>query len=374
MSAVVTRQRTFAKSLAAAVVLAVALAAPSGAFAATVALSGSTIAFTADSYEENLVLVTQDADEPGSPYVIRDTGTGATGPVVVADGDGAGGGCDASGATAICPSAGVAAISGRLGDEADSWTGSGLNIRVGVSGGDGNDVLAGGDRNDALDGGPGSDLLEGDAGDDVLVGGAGNDELIGGSGEDDFDAGDGDDSVNAEDGLRDVRISCGAGTDAVRLDPADTVGSDCETKQGPGATQGEAPRPQQTPIRDCDSANVRYKRTQFGEEFPHAVVTGTCRNMEGKPVLWGLRHRSGSPEEMQYRCKLRRDGDRAFYIFKVGRSEPLYRSSLRFSHGKPYDGPFPSGRYGAVLYLKRSDGSTNRVRVRFRLDWSKLPR
>ncbi|MBB3289202.1 MULTISPECIES: calcium-binding protein [unclassified Rhizobium] len=59
-----------------------------------------------------------------------------------------------------------------------------LQLRLHVSGGDGNDTLNGYNGNDALYGGAGTDILNGGIGDDSLYGGADDDQLFGGAGND----------------------------------------------------------------------------------------------------------------------------------------------------------------------------------------------
>lgn len=59
-----------------------------------------------------------------------------------------------------------------------------IGVRIGINGGDGNDVLVGGTDGDVLDGGAGDDTLEGGSGDDFLDGGAGFDFLSAGPGVD----------------------------------------------------------------------------------------------------------------------------------------------------------------------------------------------
>ncbi len=111
----------------------------------------------------------------------------------------------------------------------------------------GDDELRGGDGNDTIDGGAGADVLDGGFGDDELTGGPGRDRISA-----DLAGGDcgpmwckhphGNDVVEARDGEADS-ISCGAGTDRVVADAADTVAPDCETVERPGKARADAPRP-----------------------------------------------------------------------------------------------------------------------------------
>ena len=106
----------------------------------------------------------------------------------------------------------------------------------------GDDRLRGGDGPDRLDGGPGADSLDGGFGDDTIVAGPGRDTISA-----DLAGGDcgplwcklpyGNDTVDVRDGEADS-VTCGAGTDTVLADPADTVAPDCETVTRAGAPGG----------------------------------------------------------------------------------------------------------------------------------------
>ncbi len=78
----------------------------------------------------------------------------------------------------------------------------------------------------------GADEIVDGRGKDVIYGGGGVDNLIGYGGDtsvDRFHAGSGNDTVQSRDvpAVRDT-VSCGAGTDTVYADKADTVSGDCE--------------------------------------------------------------------------------------------------------------------------------------------------
>ena len=137
----------------------------------------------------------------------------------------------------------VLAINGLAGD--DTINASGLNagqIKLVISGGDGNDTiqasnggdtLLGGAGNDKLSGGTGDDHFSGNDGDDIIVGGGGNDVidggavndvirtgagidfLQGGSGNDTIDSGGGNDTIDA--GSGDDVVTGGAGNDVAFL-------------------------------------------------------------------------------------------------------------------------------------------------------------
>lgn len=65
------------------------------------------------------------------------------------------------------------------------------------------------------------DALVGDADANLLLGSPGNDTLTGAGGPDALFGEGGDDTLDARDGVRDGRINCGSGTDAVTADLAD---------------------------------------------------------------------------------------------------------------------------------------------------------
>ena len=107
----------------------------------------------------------------------------------------------------------------------------------------GSDELRGGDGADSVDGGTGDDKLDGGYGDDTITGGPGRDSISA-----DLAGGDcgplwckfpyGNDTVDARDGEADS-VTCGAGTDKVLADAADTVAPDCEqVERGADAAPG----------------------------------------------------------------------------------------------------------------------------------------
>ena len=102
-----------------------------------------------------------------------------------------------------------------------------------VVGGSGDDRMTGTSSANTFIGGAGNDTLDGRDGNDVLEGGAGTDSL---------EAGNGDDTLRSRDTVIDT-VNCGAGTDSIDVDAADTVGADCErpaTAPGTGAVPGAA--------------------------------------------------------------------------------------------------------------------------------------
>lgn len=95
-----------------------------------------------------------------------------------------------------------------------------------ILGFDGNDLLSGRSGGDTLRGGPGDDRQYGKSGNDRLAGGPDDDFLRGGGGHDVMKGKTGIDRINARDGHRDVKISCGPGSNRLerakrdrRLDP-----------------------------------------------------------------------------------------------------------------------------------------------------------
>ncbi len=91
-----------------------------------------------------------------------------------------------------------------------------------ILGGDGNDVLGGGLGNDVIRGGLGQDILNGNEGADTLVGDDGRDTISGGAGNDSIDGGLGKDSLSGGDdndtldgGFNDDTITGDAGADVI---------------------------------------------------------------------------------------------------------------------------------------------------------------
>jgi hypothetical protein len=126
-------------------------------------------------------------------------------------------------------------------DGADRITGGGGNDGVDYSGrrrpvradlgasGDGergeNDAIA--SDVEGVVGGDAGDVLRGNRRENVLVGGGGADRLSGGPGYDVLDGGPGNDTIQARDGSIDD-VTCGPGSDALRLDGLDFFTGPCE--------------------------------------------------------------------------------------------------------------------------------------------------
>jgi uncharacterized repeat protein (TIGR01451 family) len=239
---------------AAAAATAFLLAHPSGAFAGTVSLSGSTISYLASAGETNDVVVSL----ASGTYTISDTSAVT-----------AGAGCapvDSHHAT--CPAAGITSLSVSLGDgddrlvteastpatidggTGDDWLNGGTGNDT-INGGDGadhlstdsttpaqdvgpnvlngdagNDTLYGGNQPTTEDGGPGADVLYGGGADDLLHGGDGADTLYGQGGNDVLDGDAGDDTLEHDMGADD--LNGGDGVDTAVFDGG----------QGPTATGG----------------------------------------------------------------------------------------------------------------------------------------
>ncbi|WP_117208016.1 calcium-binding protein [Allorhizocola rhizosphaerae] len=118
-----------------------------------VSLNGSVVHYEADNVN-NLITITH----VGTNIIIDDVW-----PMT------AGVGCWTLDSTRVaCADSGVTAV--RVdGNDGDDRINSAMDLPVGLSGGDGDDVLSGGDGNDTLRGGPGSDTMAGDGGRDVVT-------------------------------------------------------------------------------------------------------------------------------------------------------------------------------------------------------------
>lgn len=81
-----------------------------------------------------------------------------------------------------------------LGDGSDYYEAVG-EIRVDVSGGDGNDIIITDGEDDTIGGGSGADTISAGGGDDTINGGNGADVIDGGDGEDIINGGNGDDVI-----------------------------------------------------------------------------------------------------------------------------------------------------------------------------------
>jgi Bacterial Ig domain/RTX calcium-binding nonapeptide repeat (4 copies) len=259
---------------------------PAGAHAATLAKSGSTLTFTAQSGAKNVVTFSETA--PGTVDVQRNTLAGDDDPIATAAG------CQtiSPGSHYVCPGPGdgvgvtTVAADGKDGD--DVLDASGLTAaHAALAGGAGDDTLSGGAGADSLSGGPGIDVAdvsgtpvdvslddvaddgrpgEGDnvhsdvedvvadpgaGGSATLTGSdagnslrviSGRGAITGGAGFDLLAGSAGDDTIDARDGFGD-RVSCGAGVDAVKADQFDQIASDCENVDTQPVIGGADDRP-----------------------------------------------------------------------------------------------------------------------------------
>ena len=108
-----------------------------------------------------------------------------------------------------------------------------------LSGGDAGDTLTGDERANDIRGGEGTDTIVAAAGNDHLQGDGGADDLNGGAGIDTFSAGAGDDKIDSRDGIAES-VECGAGTDTVLLDAADSQDG-CENVSTGAVTDNRTP-------------------------------------------------------------------------------------------------------------------------------------
>ncbi|MBJ7520664.1 MAG: hypothetical protein JHC84_13290 [Solirubrobacteraceae bacterium] len=94
---------------------------------------------------------------------------------------------------------------------------------------------------EAIIGGAAPDTLTGSAGANRIDGAGGGDTITGGDAADVLVGGEGDDTIQARDGATDT-VECGAGTDAVVADTADTVAADCESVDRPAVAAPPEPQ------------------------------------------------------------------------------------------------------------------------------------
>ena len=186
-------------------------------------------------------------------------------------------------------------INGRAGNdrisgaEGDDWLAGDLGNDT-LNGDVGGDTLDGAEGNDILNGTAGNDTLRGFTGTDVLDGGLGADTMSGGDGVDvvsyvsrsgdvtvdtlgapddgekgendqvrtDVESvrtGSGDDTINITDGAT-GEATCGGGTDSVRADAVDEIGSGCESG---GVRQSAACTPTSRSVRMSSSGAVSLR-------------------------------------------------------------------------------------------------------------------
>lgn len=160
------------------------LAAPSSALAATAAVEGGTLVYSAAPGETNSIVV-----EPAL-FGIGEVSIQDSAPLTP------GAGCEAISETKVdCALAGVAAAQFSLGDGDDTFTLSTLAMPLVVAGGAGNDTLAAASGPATMTGDDGGDTINGGEADDRLSGGNGNDTIHGQPGADRIDGGAGNDTI-----------------------------------------------------------------------------------------------------------------------------------------------------------------------------------
>jgi Ca2+-binding RTX toxin-like protein len=268
-----------------AVLIALMLALPAGAEAATLTLSGGTLTYTgAPQGVSNVTFV-----ETTTPRRVEVTRAASdTDPITVT-------GCSVAGSTYTCDN--VTSVVVDAGDMSDRITAGyvdindqfvGLkNIRVTrLTGGDGNDALSGGAQADAIEGGPGDDDLDGGPGDDTLSGGDGNDILRPNFDTDTLVGGDGFDVA-----VYGKRVSPAFSLDGLandgKLGENDQIGADVE------GIEAAADDPAQTVTITGDGRANRLRGTNG-----KAAITGG----EGSDFIEGagqddtLNSRDGSPD------------------------------------------------------------------------------
>lgn len=163
---------------------------------------------------------------------------------------------------------------------------SGNRSANGLFGGGGEDRLSGGSGGDLLEAGPGRtrDRLDGGRGDDLVVGNRGPNRVRGGSGFDRIKAGRGADRIDARDRATDD-VSCGGGSDLLRIDRLDFFVRGCERVRragspaavplsfvfvedirGPGSLKSEIACPRDGPRRCRGRVIIRLGARTIGTE------------------------------------------------------------------------------------------------------------
>lgn len=206
------------RALAAAGVMAL-LALPGAASAGTVAVSSTTITFTAAPGEQNdLVITFVDAT---NTYTFVDSGAPVT----------AGTGCAQVANAATCVLAGATQLAVQLGDRDDTLDASTITTPIVVDGGDGTENIATGPGADRVDCGRGDDRVRTGTGADTVNGGDGDDTLTAGAtadGADSFTGGSGFDEINYRDRTAAVAVTLNDTADDGEAGEGDDIHSDVE--------------------------------------------------------------------------------------------------------------------------------------------------
>jgi Ca2+-binding RTX toxin-like protein len=163
---------------------------------------------------------------------------------------------------------------------ADTVNANGAGVPLTLLGGSGNDVLtggvvadalSGGDGNDFLNGLGGGDALDGDSGDDTLTGGIGNDDENGGTGNDTFDqeaAANGHDDLDGGSGFDLADYGARTTTMWIRHDDLDNDG-----QQSPSEADNVRPTTENLQLGSADdAATVNGLGTLYGGGGGHDVL------------------------------------------------------------------------------------------------------
>lgn len=195
------------RSRIAVAVFCIVAAGPAAAVASTASISIKRVFYAASPGEINQLTVSN----AGPDFALSDPGATIQ----------PGNGCTGGPSSVVCAGAGIIGFTLSGGDGGDSLENT-TSLPATFSGGDGSDSLGGGPGNDTLRGNQGIDTVSGAAGDDF---------------------------IDVRGDRADI-VSCGAGTDTVRADGSDLIGSDCESVDrggtpapppGPGPDTGPTP-------------------------------------------------------------------------------------------------------------------------------------
>ena len=251
-----------ARRIAAAIVLSLAVLGimAAAASAGTLSASGGVVTYNAKGGEANRVTVTQSVLNGNDSITVKDGGAKVT----------AGAGC--TGSPVHCDLGKLTKVVVNLGNKDDTLDAMGVQVKMSIDAGsgddtidagsgadsidghsgvdfihghEGNDTIHGNDGKDHLFGEDGNDKLFGDGNDDHLTGGADNDTLdggdggdvmIGNAGKDTYLGRGGNDTITANDGLGGESVDCGSslfdGNDFAHVDANDIVSNDCDNVQG----------------------------------------------------------------------------------------------------------------------------------------------
>jgi Ca2+-binding RTX toxin-like protein len=154
------------RRLIAALVVAVALIAPTQAGAATASLSGATLTVNSGNEASDLTITLS-----GGALIVADANADVTTTLPCSQ-------TNDVPKRVTCPAAGVEYLSSSLGDGNDRLDSSAGSLIASVSGGNGDDHLTTGLKADTLNGDAGKDSVDGGLGNDTLLGGGDGDVLV----------------------------------------------------------------------------------------------------------------------------------------------------------------------------------------------------